>query len=173
MAQMGTDKSCFCSKGLKRERDSNYTSIVSQNIHGVRMRALIIIALAIFLTGCNSLSHQENGVTQLDNRGGFSHAGRHIWLEPDGSFTDVRYTDVLDEPQPRTTGRYTLDAEKRLLTLSPEGGEVEHLYRVDYRGQQYWVHADKRARITQSGESWLRQISLRVYRERVGGGYDS
>src|SRR5688572_3755530 len=136
------------------------------------MRALLIIALAIFLTGCNSLSHQENGVTQLDNRGGISHAGRRVTLKPDGSFTDLRYTDVIGD-ESATTGRYTLDAEKRLLTLSPEGGEVEHLYRVDYRGQQYWVHADKRARITQSGESWLRQISLRVYRERVGGGYDS
>src|SRR5688500_7308795 len=98
------------------------------------MRALLVIALAVFLTGCNSLSHQENGVTQLDNRGGLSHAGRRIALLSDGSFTDMRYTDVVGKDM-TSQGYYTLDAEKRHLTLSPEGGQVEHLYRVDYRGQ--------------------------------------
>jgi hypothetical protein len=128
------------------------------------MRALLLITLAIFVTGCTSLSHQENGVTRLDNRGGFAHAGRRVTLKPDGSFTDLRYTDVIRD-ESATTGRYTLDSERRHLTLSPEGGEVEHLYRVDYRRQQYWVHADERAHIAQTGESYLRRISLRIVRE--------
>ena len=125
------------------------------------MRALLVIAFAVILTGCISRSQQESGVTRLDNRGGFSHAGRRVALRPDGSFTDTRYTDVVGGER-TTAGRYTLDAEQRHLTLSPERGEVQHLYRVDYSGEQYWVRADERAGIAQSSESWQRQISLRV-----------
>jgi hypothetical protein len=125
------------------------------------MRAFLVIAFAVILTGCISRPQQESGVTRLDNRGGFSHAGRRVALRSDGSYTDTRYTDVVGNER-TTAGRYTLDMERRHLTLSPERGEVQHLYRVDYSGQQYWVRADERARITQASESWLRQISLRV-----------
>jgi hypothetical protein len=125
------------------------------------MRALLIIAFSVVLTGCSSRPQQESGVTRLDNRGGFSHEGRRVALRSDGSYTDTRYTDVVGDER-TTAGRYTLDLEQRHLTLSPERGNVQHLSRVDYSGQQYWVRADERARITQSREPWLRQISLRV-----------
>ena len=97
----------------------------------------------------------------LDNNGGYSHGGRRIALRSDGSYTDTTYTDVVGDEHARI-GRYTLNAEKTLLTLTPEHGETQHLYRIDYGGQQYWVREDERVRITQSGEAWLRQISVRV-----------
>jgi hypothetical protein len=125
------------------------------------MRTLLLISIAVILAGCVSRPQQESGVIRLDNRGGFSHAGRRVALLSDGSYRDTRYTDVVRDER-TTAGHYTFDAEERHLTLSPERGEVQHLYRVDYGGQQYWVRTDERARITQSSESWLRQISLRV-----------
>jgi hypothetical protein len=97
----------------------------------------------------------------LDNHGGYSHAGRRIALHSDGTFTDTRYTDVVGDER-ANRGVYTLNDEKTHLTLSPARGEAEHLYRVDCSHQQYWVQEQDRSRITESGQSWLRQISLRV-----------
>jgi hypothetical protein len=96
----------------------------------------------------------------LDNQGGFTHAGRRIALRADGSYTDTTYTDAGVEPS--KSGRYTLNSERTHLTLSPNGGKIEYLYRVDYGGQQYWVREGDRERITQSGEASLRQTSVRV-----------
>ena len=99
----------------------------------------------------------------LDNRGGFSHAGRRIALRSDGSYTDTAYSDVVGHEH-TTTGHYTLNPERTQLILSPQAGEAQELFRVDYGGQQYWVRETDRERIIQRGESWLRQTSVRVVR---------
>ncbi len=119
---------------------------------------LLTLLICALIAGC---AHRENGAVLLDNRGGFSHAGRRIPLRADGSYTDTAYTDAVGGERAKR-GRYTLNAERTHLVLSSEVGEAQHLYRVDYRGQQYWVRDDDRTRIVQSGEDWLRQISLRV-----------
>jgi hypothetical protein len=97
----------------------------------------------------------------LDNHGGYSHPGRRVDLQPDGNYTDIRYTDEVGHQ--RVEGRlYTFDSEKRRLTLAPTHGEVEHLFRVDYGSQQYWVPEKYRQRITDPADAWFRQISLRA-----------
>ncbi|MCX5649195.1 MAG: hypothetical protein NTX40_08890 [Planctomycetota bacterium] len=121
------------------------------------LQPLLFLLCWVLMLGC---AH-ESTVSFLDNHGGFSHAGRRIELHSDGSYSDTGYTDVIGNESVEH-GVYTLNIEKTHLTLSPASGEVEHLYRVDYGRQQYWVHEQERRRITQSGESWLRQISLRV-----------
>lgn len=98
---------------------------------------------------------------QLDNHGGFSHAGRRIVLRSDGSYTDTAYTDVIGDEHTKA-GHYVLTAERTQLVLSPDGDVSQELFRVDYSGQQYWVRESDRERITQPSESWLRQISVRV-----------
>jgi hypothetical protein len=97
----------------------------------------------------------------LDNRGGYSHAGRRIVLRPDGSYTDATYTDVIGDEQTKR-GHYTLNPERTHLILLSQSGEGQDLFRVDYGGQQYWVREADRERIKQPSESWLRQISVRV-----------
>jgi hypothetical protein len=104
---------------------------------------------------------RESAMMMLDNRGGFSHAGRRIALRADGSYTDTTYTDVVGDEHTKT-GHYVLNSEKTHLVLSPDGGASQELFRVDYGGKQYWVHEADRERITQPSESWLRQISVRV-----------
>ncbi len=97
----------------------------------------------------------------LDNHGGYSHLGRKVNLWPDDNYTDITYTDVVGH-QRVECGLYTFDAEKRHLTLAPTHGDVEHLYRVDYGSQQYWVQEKDRQRIMDPADAWFRQISLRV-----------
>ncbi len=97
----------------------------------------------------------------LDNHGGYSHGGRRVVLQPDGSYTDTRYTDVVGD-QKVEGGFYRFDAEKRQLTLSPRRGDAEHLYRMDYHGQQYWVRKQDQQRVTGRAEAWFRKISLRA-----------
>ena len=80
-----------------------------------------------------------------------------------GGYTDTTYTDVVGDEHTKR-GRYTLNAERTHLILSPDGGEKQELYRVDYAGQQYWVRQADRERIADSSEAWLRQISVRVVR---------
>lgn len=97
----------------------------------------------------------------LDNHGGYSHAGRRVGLQPDGSYTDTRYTDVIGD-QKAERGTYTFDQHKMRLTLSPRQGEEQTLCRVDYQGQQYWVREQDRQRVTDPADAWFRQISLRA-----------
>ena len=114
--------------------------------------------------GCvkqDDTAHRESVVLLLDNHGGYSHAGRRIALLSDGSYTDTAYTDVVGSEHLKT-GRYTLNAERSLLTLTPKHGEPQHLYRIEYDGRQYWVHEDERQRITQSSETRLRQTALKI-----------
>ena len=130
------------------------------------MRPLQPVAclICLLVVGCSHPSatpHRESGVLLLDNRGGFSHAGRRIALRTDGSYTDTTYTDVIGDEHTKR-GHYTLNPERTLLVLSPDGGTSQELFRVDYGGQQYWVRQTDRERITQPSESWLRQISVRV-----------
>ena len=117
------------------------------------------------MIGCarpaTSTASHERGSLLLDNHGGYSHAGRRIVLHSDRTFSDTRYTDVVGDERAEC-GVYTLNDENTHLTLSPARGETEHLYRVDYSHQRYWVQEQDRSRITESGESRLRQISLRV-----------
>lgn len=121
------------------------------------LHPLVSLLCCVLLLGCSSGSV----VLLLDNHGGFTHGGRRIELYSDGSYSDTRYTDVVGLESVEH-GVYTLNHEKTHLILSSASGEAEHLYRVDYSRQQYWVHEEDRLRITQSGESSLRQISLRV-----------
>jgi hypothetical protein len=99
--------------------------------------------------------------TILDNHGGFSHAGRRLGLQPDGSYTDTRYTDIVGD-QKAERGTYAFDPNKRRLTLSPRAGEPETLWRVDYRGRQYWVREQDKQRVLDPADNWFRQISLRA-----------
>jgi hypothetical protein len=122
---------------------------------------LFCFALVVGCTQQSITPHRESTALLLDNHGGYSHAGRRIALLLDGSYTDTTYTDVVGDEHAKT-GRYTLNAERTLLTLTPTHGEMQHLYRIDYGGQQYWVRDGERERITQSGEAQLRQISLTV-----------
>lgn len=127
------------------------------------VQPLLYLLCCVLGVGCayrRVTPHHENAVL-LDNHGGISHAGRRIVLRSDGSYVDTFYTDVVGNVRAES-GRYALNAEGTHLTLSPEPGAVQHLYRVDYRGQRYWVREDERARLIQSSEAWLRQISLRV-----------
>src|SRR3954469_13918565 len=107
------------------------------------MRLLHSVAFLFFLlvVGCSQPSRtirRESGVLLLDNRGGFSHAGRRIALRTDGSYTATTYTDVIGDEHTKR-GRYTLNPERTHLILSPQSDEAQDLFRVDYGGQQYWV----------------------------------
>jgi hypothetical protein len=127
------------------------------------MFKFLLLQTVIFLLCVLALGCAPTHKVMLDNRGGISHAGRRIALLANGSYTDTHYTDALGHDRTER-GRYTLNAEKTHLVLSPERGEKQNLYRVDYGGQQYWVREGERDGITQSGEFWLRQVSLRVVR---------
>ena len=128
------------------------------------LRPLSCLLFSLLTVGCiqvNSAPRPAVAPTLLDNHGGFSHGGRRIALHPDGRYTDTIYTD--NPGQERVThGVYSLDAAVSHLTLTPEGAPAEHLYRVDYHRQQYWVHDQGRRRIASPGESDLREISLRA-----------
>ena len=95
----------------------------------------------------------------LDNHGGVAHPGRRVVLHPDGTFIETRYTDVRGVDEKVDRGVYNLSPDKTQLRLLPSQGEEERLYRVDYRGQQYWVKAEDRQHIRDAG---LRQVSLRI-----------
>jgi hypothetical protein len=102
---------------------------------------------------------RESNALVLDNHGGYSHAGRRVALRPDGSYTDTRYTDFIGDEKVQR-GHYNFDAEKTRLVLSPQRGDAERLYRVDYGSRQYWVHEQKQRRIGDAGDAWFRQVSL-------------
>jgi hypothetical protein len=130
----------------------------------MRLLQPVAFLFCLLVAGCShpsATSHRESGVLLLDNRGGFSHAGRRIALRADGSYTDTTYTDVIGDGHTKK-GHYTFNSERTHLILSPQSGEAQDLIRVDYGGQQYWVQEADRERITKSSESWLRQISVRV-----------
>jgi len=130
----------------------------------MRLLRPVSVLICLLVVGCSHPSatpHRERGVLLLDNRGGFSHAGRSIALPTDGSYADTTYTDVIGDEHTKI-GHYTLNPERTLLVLSPASGASQELFRVDYGGQQYWVREADRERITQPSESWLRQISVRV-----------
>src|SRR5712664_4054975 len=93
-------------------------------------------------------AQREPALLLLDNHGGFSHAGRRIALHSAGDYSDTSYTDVVGGDQ-TIRGTYTLDAHRTNLILLPAHGEAEHLYRVDYGRQQYWVREQERQRITE------------------------
>lgn len=123
---------------------------------------LLLVSFAV-MTGCaghgSDLRHESATVT-LDNRGGYSYPGRRVVMHPDRSYTDTRYTDVIgDETVLR--GIYSFTPDKTQLTLSRSDATAEQLYRVDFRGSQYWVGEEDRDRIRAPDETWFRQISLR------------
>jgi len=116
------------------------------------------------MVGCHqpkTNSDPRSAVLLLDNHGGYSHAGRKITLSSNGRYIDTRYTDVTSDEHVKQ-GVYTLNAEKTHLTLSPTNGAVERLYRVDYKGQQYWVHEEEQQHVVQPSDDQLRQVSLKV-----------
>jgi hypothetical protein len=93
----------------------------------------------------------------LDNGGGYAHEGRQIALQSDGRYWDRRYTDVIGDSRTKY-GRYVMNADRTILTLSPRFGQAETLYRVG----KYWVRAEDRRRI--ANDPRLQEISLRVGR---------
>ncbi len=124
-------------------------------------QSLLYLFCCIVLVGCTQrvTSHRKTAVLLLDNHGGVTHGGRRIEVRADGSYMDTSYADPGAETA--KNGRSTLNPERTQLVLSPDGGKTERLYRVDYDGQQYWVHEAERERITQAGEASLRQVSVR------------
>jgi hypothetical protein len=102
----------------------------------------------------------DRAVAVLDNHGGYAHAGRRVALHSDGSYTDTRHTDVVGEEK-ADWGVYDFGSQKTRLTLSPARGPAGQLCRVDYDDQHYWVQERDRQRITESSDTWFRQISLR------------
>jgi hypothetical protein len=100
----------------------------------------------------------------LDNHGGFSHAGRRVALQADGSYTDTSYTDVIGD-QKTKRGTYAFNSEKRHLTLSPTQGKPETLCRIDYRDQWYWVQEQNVQRVTDPGDAWFRHISMKAEKQ--------
>jgi hypothetical protein len=142
---------------------------ISPNAVGRRtkgsLRLLLYLLCAALPVGCTqkSTAPPADGTPPLlDNHGGFSHGGRRVVLLPDGSYSDTTYTDVLDAKPTMTRGVYTLSADRMHLILTPESGAAEHLYRVDYRQEQYWVHEEDQHRVTEASETELRQSSLRT-----------
>jgi hypothetical protein len=128
------------------------------------LQPLSYVLCCVLLVECiqpTSVLHAEGVLLLLDNDGGYSHAGRRVALRPDGSYTDTRYTDVVGHDQVKQ-GVYTLNDEESHLKLSPPGGVVEQLYRVDFDHHQYWVHEQELHRIAEPNEVRLRQISLRA-----------
>jgi hypothetical protein len=124
------------------------------------MRIASLITFVALTLGC---AHTSPFLV-LDDHGGFSHAGRRVELQSDGSYTDIRYTDVIGD-QRKKHGVYTIDEQKALLTLSPVQGEPERLYRMDFGSDRYWVPDRDRDRIKETNEDWLRQISLKEGRK--------
>jgi hypothetical protein len=137
------------------------------------MRAILAMVLVTcgLVVGCAHRSPQHSSAGSLpsdvsafvilDNHGGYSHAGRRVALQADGSYTDTNYTDAVGD-QKTERGTYAFDPEKRHLTLSPTQGRTETLCRVDYRGQQYWVREHDVQRVADLADAWFRQISLRA-----------
>jgi hypothetical protein len=135
----------------------------------------VVLAMAFatggLLPGCFHLDPQPpqlgscpsdaSAIVILDNHGGFSHEGRRVALQADGSYTDTRYTDVIGD-QKTERGTYSFDAEKRRLTLSSSQGKTEALCRVDYGGQRYWVWEQNAQRVVDPANAWFRQVSLRA-----------
>ena len=99
----------------------------------------------------------------LDNRGGYSHAGRALLLDPDGTFTEILYDCDLDN-QEAHKGTYSLNRQRTHLRLFTNPTTVEDLYRITFLGKWYWVQAEDRERASKFGERWLRRTSLRVRR---------
>jgi hypothetical protein len=134
----------------------------------MRLLLPVIFLCCLLVVGCSqprsapqSAPRRESVVLLLDNNGGVGHSGRRIALLPDGGYTETIYSDVIGDEH-TTKGRYALNPERTDLILSPESRAAEHLYRVDSRGKQYWIHDSERERITRLTESWLRELSLRV-----------
>jgi hypothetical protein len=147
---------------------------LSQLRHGISISAasrVVTFLVCALVVGCSQPSVKprsnrpvlllDRAVLLLDNHGGVGHSGRRIELRTDGSYTDTIYSDFVGDEHTKA-GHYALNPERTHLMLSPEGGETQDLYRVDYDGKQYWVREVDRRRITKSSESWLRQVSLRA-----------
>src|SRR6185436_18671212 len=87
----------------------------------------VALLFCLLVVGCSHPSaapRRGSGVLLLDNRGGFSHAGRRIVLRTDGSYTDTTYTDVIGDEHTKR-GRYTLNPEKTHLILARQNGEAQ------------------------------------------------
>lgn len=153
-------------------RQSPRPRLFTTSVRLESMRVFLVIALVScgLMVGCahrtpssspESAPTNESASIILDNHGGYSHAGRSVALQPDGSYIDTRYTDVIGD-QKVERGTYTFDQDRTRLTLSPRQGGTQTLCRVYYRGQQYWVWEQDKQRVTNPADAWFRQISLRA-----------
>jgi hypothetical protein len=121
--------------------------------------ASLLLALACaVITGC-AYPWSPPPLLVLDNKGGYSHAGRRLELYPEGNYKETRYTDAVGDAK-KSRGTYALDSERTHLTLSPSEGKTEHLYRVDLDGHKYWVREEYKKHI-QADDGLARQVSLR------------
>lgn len=105
-----------------------------------------------------TIGHESVVLTLHDGYSGRSFGGRWIRLHADGRYMEIRYTDVVTQERVKR-GVYRIDKARTHLTLEPGGGgDTEHLYRVDYGQDMYWVHDAERAHVTLPGEFWLKEV---------------
>ena len=134
------------------------------SLGALAMRVLLksSVICVILLTGCvrvlTTAQHKKAALVLHDNDNGRRFYSRWIRLSADGRYVDIFSTDVAGQERVKRGG-YRIDMEKTHLTLTPRSGKKEHLYRVDYGSDRYWIHEEERTRNPGPGESWLKEVS--------------
>lgn len=144
---------------MKIPRSRSYCSTV--------LTSSLLGVIGLALIGCSGDSVQTggSGTLYLDNDGGYSGgAGRRLELQPNGFYMDVRYYNQGGGKDRTNTGGWMLNSEKTKITLSPDNGAKAQLFRVDYKGEQYWVTAGNMDGISKAKNDELRRASLRASR---------
>jgi len=90
--------------------------------------------------------------------------GHRIVLRRNGTYIQSTYMDRRHSGYNKRRGSYTLDGGGTHLALSRAHDRVDHLYRVDHAGEQYWVEEKDRPRITAPADN-LRSESFRTVAE--------
>lgn len=115
----------------------------------------------ILLTGCVgtlTTAHEKAVLVLHDNDKGRRFSSRWIRFAADGRYVDIFTTDVAHKVRVKR-GVYRMDQQRTHLTLQRNSGQTEHLYRVDYGQDRYWVHDKERTRHPGPSEFWLKEVS--------------
>jgi len=83
--------------------------------------------------------------------------GYQLALWKSGAFTEVHATD-FSRPQLSRQGKYTLKGDQLCLRYSLGG--LENLYRVSFKGLDYWVHSDDRGKLA---DDYLRARTFKTF----------